>query len=111
MYRRRRSLRRNGPATLSAPPRCQCSLRSLLSRFRQNPPGPLDDRTIDHSSVEREDAATLRRLALARVHDLPRPRDLRLVRREDAVHDRELPRVDARLAPEADAAGAAALRL
>src|SRR5207249_2199797 len=91
----------------SGPPACPCSF-SRSFRLHKHPTGALDDRQVDHRPVQRQDALLV---AFERRDHLLGPLDLALARGEDAIHDRHLRGVDARLAAEAERAGEAALLL
>src|SRR5207245_10813355 len=65
----------------------------------------------DHRPVQGEDAPALALGLLVRLDHLPRPLDVGLARREDPVYDRDLCRVDARLAAEAERTSQTALSL
>src|SRR5262249_57685600 len=94
-----RSPGRTVRARPSAPPPRRCPRSSAPFALGQYPPGPLDDREIDHRAVERDDPLAL---PLERLDHRPCPFDLALARPEQTVNRPQLGRMDAGLAPEAE---------
>jgi hypothetical protein len=77
----------------------------------QDPARAVDDRRVDHLSVEGDRAAPLALAALGRRQDALGPGDALVLRPEDAVDDRDLRRVDAGLAAKAQRPREAGRRL